>query len=519
MNNEFMQRLIHKYFTIAYLFLIAWFILHEVNANYGLVETSFALSLFLRYLLIGAGIHLISYFFLKNLRKAALFSFITMVFVLFFGAFHDGLKRVVSNIFFKSHTFMFSLIGILSIIILVVIKKYLYPGHKIYLYFGILISLLLCVELVNLSINVLLQKQKQNDLAQKIADDDKFTDTKINTQKPDIFYIVFDSYTSSESLLSDFNYSNAELDSFLEKKGFFISRHANSNYPITPFSVASALNMNYLDSKLITNEATAKLMLQGVASVYKSKIPQILKDLGYEIYNYSVFNLKGYPAASEAYFKTLSERLIDEQTLVGRFKHYLLWNFTLRNLHGGITKAPKILIRQRDNYIKDYVTNNLDSLESTADRNGIVPKFVYCHIMLPHEPYYYKRDGNFWPDSMLLQSGNPKEKFLEQTIYSNSVIERITNILTQNRSRPYVIILQGDHGFRDFDTKLEKNKIFKILNTYYFSDRNYDLLYDSISPVNSFRVVLNKYFDQQYKLLADSSVYIKDPSFNIEKEK
>lgn len=514
-----MQRLIHKYFEAAYLFLITWFILHEFNANFGLIKTSSAFNLFLRYLLIGAGLHILSYYILRNLRKATLFSFSIMLFVLFFGAFHDGLKTLAGNLFAVSHTFMFTLIGLLAIIVFVVIKKYLPKGHKVYLYFGVLISLLLCWELVNLSANMLMQKQKQNNFDQKVLDDDKFVEPKINLEKPDIFYIVFDSYTSSDCLLNDFNYSNAGLDSLLAKKGFFIAHHSTSNYPITPFSIASAFNLNYLSNRINDMDVTAKLMLQGAASVYESQVPKIMERQGYKICNYSVFDLKRYPASAKYYFGALSKRMIDEQTMIGRFKHYLLWNFTLKNFNGEMKKDPKVLVKQRDNYISDYVTRNIDSLESVSKRKDIVPQFVYCHIMLPHEPYYYKSDGSFWPDSTLLSGGNHKAKFIEQTIYTNIVIERILNSLMQNRSRPYVIILQGDHGFRDFDTMAEKNKIFKILNAYYFSDQKYNLLYDSISPVNTFRVVLNKYFNQQFKLLPDSCIYIKDPSFNIEKER
>jgi hypothetical protein len=48
------------------------------------------------------------------------------------------------------------------------------------------------------------------------------------------------------------------------------------------------------------------------------------------------------------------------------------------------------------------------------------------------------------------------------------------------------------------------------LNTYYFSDGNYSTLYDSISPVNSFRVILNKYFKTGLPLLKDSTIRFKD---------
>jgi len=44
-----------------------------------------------------------------------------------------------------------------------------------------------------------------------------------------------------------------------------------------------------------------------------------------------------------------------------------------------------------------------------------------------------------------------------------------------------------------------------ILNAYYFPDNDYSLLYPEISPVNSFRVILNKYFKTGLSLLKDDA--------------
>jgi hypothetical protein len=46
----------------------------------------------------------------------------------------------------------------------------------------------------------------------------------------------------------------------------------------------------------------------------------------------------------------------------------------------------------------------------------------------------------------------------------------------------------------------------KILNAYYFPGGNDDL-YPTITPVNTFRLIFNKYFDQDYPLLEDKALY------------
>jgi hypothetical protein len=49
-----------------------------------------------------------------------------------------------------------------------------------------------------------------------------------------------------------------------------------------------------------------------------------------------------------------------------------------------------------------------------------------------------------------------------------------------------------------------------ILNAYFVPDQTGIDFYESISPVNSFRVLFNQYFDTDYTLLEDHSYYTTD---------
>ena len=59
---------------------------------------------------------------------------------------------------------------------------------------------------------------------------------------------------------------------------------------------------------------------------------------------------------------------------------------------------------------------------------------------------------------------------------------------------------------------------FSILNAYYFPDGNYDDLYQSISPVNTFRVLFNRYLGADLELLEDRCLWhnLKKPYHHIE---
>ena len=88
----------------------------------------------------------------------------------------------------------------------------------------------------------------------------------------------------------------------------------------------------------------------------------------------------------------------------------------------------------------------------------------------------------------------------------------ITKIIHESK-RPAIIILQGDHGtaselrnHQGFENNDFKER-FSILNAYYFPDKDYSMIYPEISPVNSFKVVMNKYFDKNFKLEEDKAFY------------
>ena len=72
------------------------------------------------------------------------------------------------------------------------------------------------------------------------------------------------------------------------------------------------------------------------------------------------------------------------------------------------------------------------------------------------------------------------------------------------------MIIQGDHGtwfLDDSDGEDVYRERLQIINAYLLPGGGRELLYDEITPVNSFRVVFNHYFGANYELLADNSYY------------
>jgi hypothetical protein len=106
------------------------------------------------------------------------------------------------------------------------------------------------------------------------------------------------------------------------------------------------------------------------------------------------------------------------------------------------------------------------------------------------------------------------EAYVEQLVYTNTLAEGLLDEIMTDRERPLIVLIQGDHGIRSRrpeDRDLPDEQIVRerhaILSAYYFSEGTPDALYPSISPVNSFRVVLNEALDAEYELLPDRCYY------------
>jgi hypothetical protein len=146
----------------------------------------------------------------------------------------------------------------------------------------------------------------------------------------------------------------------------------------------------------------------------------------------------------------------------------------------------------------------LYAYDKLADIPGIEePTFVYAHMHQPHPRHIFDRDGSP-PDVDIFQGvrGGPQstayERYVDELIFVNKKAEALVDELVSKSDIAPVIILQADHGPRWGE---EKETRKDILNAYCLPGKDTGFLYETLSPVNSFRIVFNLYFDTDYELL------------------
>ncbi|NIM93570.1 MAG: hypothetical protein GTO18_07650, partial [Anaerolineales bacterium] len=65
---------------------------------------------------------------------------------------------------------------------------------------------------------------------------------------PDIYYIILDAYAREDTLKEVYDYDNSTFVNALEDRGFYVVDQSRSNYSYTSLSIASSLNMDYVEN-------------------------------------------------------------------------------------------------------------------------------------------------------------------------------------------------------------------------------------------------------------------------------
>ena len=440
--------------------------------------------------------------FFNNRINASIAATLSGGLFLFFGNIKESLARHSWTLPFSHYSV---LIPILSIILLIIIYKLWRHGPvlKLNLFLNILFILYTLIEIGRL-IRLGSTRMDTGELA--------ITTKAVKTSTlPNIYYLVLDCYPSSSYQKEVLGVATNPFDSSLTSKGFFVVRDSKSNYNYTAFSLASLFHMNYLD--WLRNIRVAKPYHYNRAThlVEQSPFIELLSQSGFHIHNLSVLDLPGQPSVKkEQFLTTTGTDIIFFYSLWSCLRRDVIPHF-IPSLGENLAKRQEINNKKVLGSFKPYNKWVMDSLIKFASRGKTQGShFIYAHLEMPHFPYFFDSSGKEYPEELIF--GNEmitnKERFTNYIGYTNKRITGLLDSVFKSTGGRDIFIIQSDHGLNDIPGS-RKEDAFRNYAAFYFPDNDYKNLYHGMSNVNTFRILLNKYFGQGLPLLRDSTIYIK----------
>ncbi len=326
--------------------------------------------------------------------------------------------------------------------------------------------------------------------------------------KPDIFYIVLDGYGRQDQLQRVFGFDNSAFVKALESRGFYVANKTHANYCQTEISLASSLNLDYIPTLLpkMKNDDQDRSPLD--ALVQDSEVARHLRAEGYK----TVAITSGFPP-----FKMrLADQWLHEATGRSLFEDAVI-QLTPFEMNDQVSSS---MFDQRREELLAALKNLGDQAPRTA-----VPRFIFAHILMPHPPFVFDKDGNaakrhssfgFWDGSHFYEYGGKKEEYHQgyvgQVEYLNKCLLPVLDQIQKAGQPKPIILIQGDHGSKmNLDQenveKTDLNECFSNLSAYYLPPEMQGKLDSTITPVNSFRLIFNGLFGETRPVLPDKSWY------------
>ena len=322
----------------------------------------------------------------------------------------------------------------------------------------------------------------------------------------DIYYLVFDRYGSQEAMEARWNMDLSPFFDGLKDRGFFVARDSKANHLRTAQSLASTLHLRYLTG-MEEQFGTATGDLLPVYSLLQDHpVGSLLQQRGYR-----------YVHVGAWWDPTQSNRHADVNI---SYETKTDFGVALRRstLLSWFDSAPQGRSRAEQARQVPYEGAQQQFAAIREAATDDQPTFTFAHVLLPHEPFVYDRNGSYV--TLAESKARTREhNYREQTLHTNTQIEQLVDdLLDVPEEQQPIIVLAADEGpapvrfiadDENFDwttaTAAELEEKFAILNAYYLPGIEDAALYPSISPVNNWRVIFRAYFGADLELLEDRS--------------
>jgi len=447
-------------------------------------------------------------FILKNKQKAGFLASLALVMVFAYG----HVISMVDEFFIEEFYFLIFWIGIFtaSFYGILKIKKESQNITTILFFVSLSLIALPLVDVVEYQQSLSSYEVGDTDMIVKTVIPLDKTVKSLDTKPPNIYYLIFDRYPASKVLSELYDYDNSDFFNYLESKGFYIAHDSMANYPFTFLSMASTKNMKYVN---YLSEIAGDSNNRAIAYELDKfcEVCQFLQSQGYQyVYAPSFFQ----PTATNVDIDDPTDDVFVIPDFTALFYETTMISH-VANLISGV--VPTGILDSREDARKEKyqtILQKFNWLEKIPDSDQ--PVYIYSHMLIPHPSYVFDDEGNYISYEESLKFSE-KKLFRDQLTFLNKKIKNLVDKLLTESEQPPIILIQSDEGpypyrtrtvgamnynfgsmpFEELETKI------RIFNAYYLPDSDKKELYPSISPVNSFRVVFNEYFDTNLEILPD----------------
>lgn len=239
------------------------------------------------------------------------------------------------------------------------------------------------------------------------------------TKKPNIYHIIFDAYTGFDGLDRYWQFRDTSFLNYLRTEKISFAYNAKTCNDNTLESITSLFNLKSFNNEtkfrsLATKSHVYRKLIQ------KALVIETLMENGYTISNLSIFDIHDKKRYWD--FPWLDPNI--------SFPQYCFNQSLIGNLY--------------KNYQSRNIANNnlliISDLKQKVQVKKTSPLFTYAHLIMPHTPNNFDKDGNY-----IGNISNDKDAYIGELQYCNKIMIELIEMVKKDDPSA-ILILQSDHG-------------------------------------------------------------------------
>jgi len=318
---------------------------------------------------------------------------------------------------------------------------------------------------------------------------------QISTQNlPNIYYFIFDEYSSTKAIKRYYDYENTMLTDFFNRNNINYSENSNNRTPFTEPVIADLLNLR----GVATEEMTHAELIDYIRNPY---IYSLVLEHDYKINTASYVDFLNESQSTFKFTEVLYDYSGDVEIRTLILNNSIFYPISTR-IVATLDRLRGIEIEDDYSRHKNIILSQFDYLSNSYDLTNS-NLFTLAYFPFPHAPFLFDENGGMTPgqDRDNWQNMNA---YLGQYIYCTKlIIETIESIIKNDPNS--IIILQSDHSSRYLLHMHDRHGVPKtwlwdeevvyltsILNAVYYQGKELDI--EDLSGTNTVIRVFNDVF-------------------------